>query len=181
MNRCHPSCPVVVYNIRSCCSCVSFSLSLTYVTVALPGPLHFLSLHSEVSSLFHKISSFLSSKSQKGSFLATNLSSHVILPFCSVPLWFFIWIKHQDFLFIYAQISIFCPPPQAERDYKPLFPAITSAGPEAQPTASLNTEWMNEWMHTEEQYCLAKHNIKAKSDVNTRWLPSGSSGEDRKH
>lgn len=41
-------------------------LSLTHVKVVLPGPLHFLVIHSEVSSLFLKVSSFLSSKFQKG-------------------------------------------------------------------------------------------------------------------
>lgn len=50
---------------ESCSNRASF-LSLTHVKVVLPGPLHFLVIHSEVSSLFLKISSFLSSKFQKG-------------------------------------------------------------------------------------------------------------------
>lgn len=49
---------------ESCSNRASF-LSLTHVKVVLPGPLHFLAIHSEVSSLFRKVGSFLSSKSSR--------------------------------------------------------------------------------------------------------------------
>lgn len=48
------------------CSNRALFLSLTHVKVVLPGPLYFLALHSEISSPFRKVTSFLSSKFQKG-------------------------------------------------------------------------------------------------------------------